>query len=161
MKRIYIVRHAKSSWDDLTLGDKQRPLNKRGKRDAPIMAQRISERHKTIDMLCSSSSQRTRETAGHFMGHLTFTKVEYMDKIYHAPSDVLLEVIHDLPPEAETAMILGHNPGSTNLYNHFADEYLDNLPTCGVFMLEIDGEWSDADQQNTSVTYLTYPKSVS
>jgi len=158
MKRIYIVRHAKSSWADLTLSDKDRPLNVRGNRDAPIMAQKIKAITPEIDELYASTSQRTRETSDHFKMHVSFAKVTYLDRIYHAPYQDLLEVIQDISEEITTAMLIGHNPGSTDLYNHFASEYLDNLPTCGIFVLEIDGQWIDTDQQNTVARGLIYPK---
>jgi len=158
MKRIYIVRHAKSSWADLTMSDKDRPLNARGNRDAPVMAQEIKAINPQIDGLFSSTSQRTRETSDHFKKHLEFGNVTYQDKIYHAPYQDLIEVIHDIPEDMNIAMLIGHNPGSTDLYNHFATDYLDNLPTCGIFILEIDGKWIDADQQNTVVKQLLYPK---
>jgi len=158
MKRLYIVRHAKSSWADFSLKDIERPLNKRGNRDAPFMAEKIGAIDTDIDILLCSTSQRTRETADHMMKHLTFDSIRYEEKIYHAPMSDLIEVIYDIPSEHSTAMIISHNPGSTDLYNYFTDKYLDNLPTCGVFMLEIDGAWTDADQQQTSVSHLMYPK---
>ncbi len=158
MKRIFIVRHAKSSWADLSLRDKDRPLNARGNRDGPVMAEKIKAITGKIDGLFSSSSQRTRETSAHLMKHLEFDQVSYLDKLYHASYQDMIEVIHEVPQDMDTAMIVGHNPGSTDLYNYFASSYLDNLPTCGVFLLEIDGNWQDADQQHTVVKHLMYPK---
>lgn len=158
MKRVYIVRHAKSSWADLSMRDIERPLNPRGNRDAPRIAQFISDRTPVIDLLLCSTSQRTRETAAHFDNHISFTKVEYKEKIYHAPYTDIVDVIIGIPSEVSWAMVIGHNPGSTDLYNHFASSYLDNLPTCGAFLLSIDGAWEDIDQQNTKVSQLVYPK---
>ena len=122
------------------------------------MAQKVMAMNHQIDGLFSSTSQRTRETTAHFLKYIEFGHVSYIDKIYHAPYVDLIEVIHDIPQNMNTAMLIGHNPGSTDLYNYFASEYLDNLPTCGVFVLEIDGAWIDADQQNTDVKHLLYPK---
>jgi len=158
MKRLYIVRHAKSSWADLSLRDVDRPLNARGNRDAPVMAKKVQNADAHIDALYCSISQRTRETAAHFKGGLTFGSIDYLDKIYHAPYEQLIEVIYDIPADKNTAMIIAHNPGSTDLYNHYADDYLDNLPTCGIFLIQINGEWTDADQQHTTVSHLMYPK---
>lgn len=159
MKRIYLSRHAKSSWNDLSLSDHDRPLNKRGLRDAPMMAEKVSSLIPAVDILVSSSAKRALETSEYFAKALKFKKITTESKLYHAGPSEILEVIGDLPSEYDSAFLFGHNPGFTFLYNHFARVPIDNLPTCGLFGLESTADdWYDVDTTNTRVELYIYPK---
>ena len=159
MKIIYCIRHAKSSWEDYSLPDLERPLNNRGRRDAPVMAGHLSKKNANFDLLLLSPSKRTRETADYFNSALNISQITIKDEIYHATLDTLMETITDLSPSVNIACIIGHNPGMTYLYNQFSSKLLDNLPTCGIFCLKISAEnWSDMDTSNTIADHLIYPK---
>lgn len=158
MKRIFFIRHAKSSWADFKLADIDRPLNKRGHRDAPFMAEKLSAIMPTVDLIICSPARRAQETLTYFSNHVKSEQVQTLNQVYHASQETLLEVVHGIDPSVETALIFGHNPGFTMVYDHFADKFLDNLPTCGIFELRIDASWADADTTNTTVGHLIYPK---
>ena len=159
MKQIYFSRHAKSSWGDLTLMDIDRPLNKRGLRDAPIMADKLAQRCNSIDLLISSPAKRTKITRTYFEKTISHKKTLIDDKIYEATVDRILEVIHDLDDQYESALLFGHNPAFTYVYNLFSQEAIENLPTSGLFGLtsQVDS-WSSVDSTNSDIDFLIYPK---
>ena len=159
MKSIYLSRHAKSSWGDLTLKDIDRPLNERGKRDAPIMAEQLKDRVQDIELCICSPSKRTRSTAKRFKKVYDFSDYQIADRIYHGSIDDMLHVIGGLDDQFNSAILFGHNPTYTYLYNLFAKDPIDNLPTSGLFALKsIASRWSDIDSTNTDVEFLIYPK---
>ncbi len=158
MKQVFIVRHAKSSWADPSLDDIDRPLNKRGKRDGPFMARKLAELVPHVDMILCSPARRARDTCKYFVKEIEVGRVTIDDAIYHAWPERIIERLQSLDEEVRSAMVFGHNPGLTSLYNHFSEEYLDNLPTCGIFELECSGKWSEMDPSNTSAKQLLYPK---
>lgn len=158
MRSIFFVRHAKSSWVDISLSDADRPLNSRGHRDAPYMAKKLAGIIPSVDLMICSPARRAQETSTYFTHEIKSKKKETIDKVYHASIDTLLDVIMEIDPSVRTAMIFGHNPGFTMVYDHFAKRPIDNLPTCGIFQIMIDGEWADSDTTNSAVGHLLYPK---
>ena len=158
MKRIFFIRHAKSSWADYKLADIDRPLNKRGHRDAPFMAEKLSAIIPVVDVTICSPARRAQETFTYFGNHIKSEQTQTLNQVYHASHETLLDVLHNIDPSFETALIFGHNPGFTMIYDHFATKFLDNLPTCGIFELRIDTTWANADTTNTTVGLLIYPK---
>ncbi len=159
MKRIYFSRHAKSSWADQSLQDIDRPLNKRGLRDAPIMADKLARRCERIDLLISSPAKRTMMSRTFFEQAISHKATLVDQKIYEATRDQVLEVIYDLDEQYESALLFGHNPAFTYLYNHFSEKFLDNLPTSGLFGITSSAKnWSDVDTINSDMDFLMYPK---
>jgi phosphohistidine phosphatase len=159
VKRIYCVRHAKSSWSDPFLDDIDRPLNKRGKKDSPFMAAKLKEMVENVEYAAVSPAKRARRTAEEFEKIYKLKGRDIVTKIYHASSDMLIDVLHDLPQQYDSAMIFGHNPGFTFLHNTFAARKIDNLPTCGIFEIVSDvEEWEDIDTTNSRVGFVIYPK---
>ena len=159
MKRLLFCRHAKSSWKDYSLKDIDRPLNKRGQRDAPFIAQKLKTYLGSIDLLFTSPAKRAVLTRSYFINAIMHKNLALNESIYEASLDDLLNVICDLDDEYSTVMIFGHNPSLTSLYNHFSDDYIVNLPTCGIFGLSsVSLAWSDIDTTNTTVDFLIYPK---
>lgn len=159
MKRIYFSRHAKSSWGDLTLKDIDRPLNSRGKRDAPLMAEKLAQKIDQIDICISSPAKRTRSSAKQFRKILQFDDYSIANKIYHGSIEDVMDVVHSIDPKHESALIFGHNPTFTYLYNKFCTAPIDNLPTSGLFeLISTAPSWFDIDTTNTKVGFLIYPK---
>ena len=158
VKQVYFIRHAKSSWEYPNLADIDRPLNKRGKRDAPFMAEKLAQTAPEVDLILSSPAQRAKDTAAEFLSRMNVKEYKELKQIYHAWTDTLIEIINSLDDEINSVLVFGHNPGFTYLFNHFSDEYLDNLPTCGIFGLLCSSSWSDLDTTNTTVNLLLYPK---
>jgi phosphohistidine phosphatase len=161
MKTLTIVRHAKSAWDDPSLSDHQRPLAKRGLRDAPKMGVRLVDWGPPVDRVISSSAVRalmTAEMVTREMG-LPWDEIRVEDGLYHASETEMLELIQEQDDYLDGVMLFGHNPGMTYLVNDLSDLDLDNLPTCGVVILQFDVEsWTEVGEVLASSTVYDYPK---
>lgn len=161
MKTFYLVRHAKSSWDNPDLRDEERPLNERGLKDAPFMAKLMKSKGVEPDLLVTSPAIRALTTAAYFKMALDVEGEDFWvrDDIYEAMTVKITDIIHRLPEDAETVMIFGHNPTFTNVANLFTAKYIDNIPTCGVVCLRSDAAtWPDVDPSNTKVVEMFFPK---
>ncbi len=134
------MRHAKSSWKDPSLSDHERPLNSRGRRDAPRVADELNDRGWIPDLILVSSSKRTIQTLSGMAHRLGSTPSEVRQGIYHASVHDLLLELEDMPDDG-TTMILGHNPGSEMLINHLTGEW-HRMPTAAAALLtESGGIW--------------------
>lgn len=163
MKDILLIRHAKSSWSDPSLEDKKRPLNNRGKRDAPFMAAYIRECGLIPDILLSSPAKRAYSTAKHFHKEFeselsNFTKET--DLYFGSESDWLY-LINAVSEEHRCPAFFSHNPTITYFANSFQGDNFDNIPTCGVVHLKSTAqEWKDVDYGNTKIINHYFPKLV-
>lgn len=159
MKRLYFSRHAKSDWGYPRLDDHDRPLNERGRRDAPIMAVRARANISHIDLCISSTAKRAKSTAKAYRKVFNFNEYIKEPRIYSAYLDDILDLILEIPDKYSSAILFGHNPTFTEVYNHFSKDYLDNLPTCGFFgMTSTASFWQDVDHNNTTIDFLMMPK---
>lgn len=162
MKTIYFVRHAKSSWDDPMLRDHDRPLNKRGLRDAPHMAARLVKLNAAPDGVLTSSAKRAQQTAAFFTAALgvdaNHTLVD--EQLYHAWPDTIADRIRKLPEDWDTVLLFGHNPGYTDLANQVKnDRYIDNVPTCGITVATADvDDWGEFKLKEARRVGFMYPK---
>ncbi len=162
MKKLIVVRHAKSSWDFPDLDDFDRPLNKRGKSSAPEMGKRIAERGLKPDLIVSSPAKRAISTARRIAEELNFPKKAIVLEpiFYHDTMKDMIAVINAIPGDVNTLMIFGHNPMLTDLVNHLTGSDIFNIPTCGV--AEIDfyvTDWTQVQKAKGKLTYFDYPKS--
>ena len=125
MKTIILVRHAKSSWKDTSLDDFDRPLNKRGKRNAPFMGEKLKNRQIVPDLILSSPAKRAKKTATIVAKTIGYPKkkIQYSDNMYHSSARYLLEMVRNQDDESETIMLFGHNPD----FNDFADMLLNKI----------------------------------
>ncbi|THH35569.1 SixA phosphatase family protein [Neolewinella litorea] len=162
MKQVYLVRHAKSSWADPNLKDHDRPLNSRGRRDAPAMAARLAKSGLKVDGILTSSAKRTRQTAKAFAEAFGLGKDQILKekKLYHAGPRTIEKCVRNLPESWNTVLIFGHNPGYTEAANHLRhDDYIGNVPTCGIVGSELDVKsWSDWEMARAKRTAYYYPK---
>lgn len=165
MRTLYIVRHAKSSWGDPSLSDHDRPLNQRGRRDAPEMASRLKARGVKLDRLVVSSAQRAQETAAFFAEGLDVIagQRETVSELYEASPEVWVRVIQGLDERWETVMMIGHNPTITVLANALGRVDIANVPTCGILECRYRGEyWGNfGDQPSEMTVEFDYPKNIS
>lgn len=164
MKTLYFIRHAKSSWDDTTLSDHDRPLNARGKRDAPRMANRLRGMDVVPDGILTSSAKRAKQTAKTFREALGVSKenVIVREELYHAWPDAIEAQVRQLPDSWQTVLVFGHNPGFTELANRLINhQFIGNVPTCGITAASIElKSWASFElAAATRVAYL-YPKQV-
>jgi phosphohistidine phosphatase len=163
MKTLLIIRHAKSSWES-DLPDFKRPLNERGKKDAPIMARRLLDRKLSIDTFISSPAKRAKQTAELFCEEYkrTITDINFIDALYHAPAAFFFEVIKNIEDSFSSSAIFSHNPGITTFVNELVDKvHIDNMPTCGIFAITINiDKWSDFKEGKKEFLFCDYPKLV-
>lgn len=162
MRYLFITRHAKSSWADFTTADFDRPLNARGNRDAPEMAKRVIKRGVEIDALVSSPAKRAKATCEHFCHEFKADtgKIIFMDKLYHASTQVFYDVVHQLENKYYSVALFSHNPGITDFVNSLCENIrVDNIPTCGVFGVELDiKEWKDFKPKVNQFRFFDHPK---
>ncbi len=140
MKTLYIMRHGKSAWLSGAETDFERPLNPRGRRDVPAMAKTLHERNVRPDIIISSPARRAISTARLLCASVQFPicHIEEREPLYMASLKKLLTIISGLNRQHEQVILVGHNPGLTDLVNHFLGERLANLPTAAVMGLEAE-----------------------
>lgn len=160
MKTIYLVRHAKSSWQYDDIDDYDRPLKGRGIRDAHMISQWLLDELDGPQMLMSSPATRALHTAMIFARTLNFPfgEIQVDDRLYLATSETLLDIIQALPDDLDSVMFFGHNPTITNFVNRSVDQRIDNVPTSGVVCLRFEEEtWKDVSDSG-ELLYFDYPK---
>jgi phosphohistidine phosphatase len=162
MKRLTIVRHAKSDWSLPGQEDWDRPLSRRGQRDAPEMARRLRSRRLKPELMLSSPAVRALTTATVMARELKVPAAHVIqdERLYLASPVDLLTVIRERGGTAKHVMVFGHNPGLTEFANRLsAGDQIDNLPTCGVFTATFDlGAWSELDWGSGRDAEFDYPK---
>jgi phosphohistidine phosphatase len=162
MKTVYLVRHAKSDWSDASLSDFDRPLNERGKHDAPQMAERLRKKKISIDAFISSPAKRARKTASIFATEFGTKKEDiiFYEELYEADEENFSRVINKTDDEFKSIAIFSHNPGITGFANQLTHARIDNIPTCGVFAVKADcKKWKDFKEAQKEFLFFDYPKS--
>ncbi|MBL7940908.1 MAG: histidine phosphatase family protein [Flavobacteriales bacterium] len=161
MKTLYLCRHAKSSWADPGMDDFDRPLNERGLRNAPFMAQVFKQRGELLDRIVSSPAKRALTTARSFADALAISNDHFLQdrSIYLAERSTLMHVVNALPTAADRVMLFGHNPGFTELLDHLSDAGVDNLPTCGLVRIDFAlDDWKLLGKHTGNLVWFDYPK---
>jgi phosphohistidine phosphatase len=162
MKRLTLLRHAKSDWSLPGQNDWDRPLNKRGQRDAPDMARRLRARRLKPDLILTSPAVRALTTATVMARELKVPAAHVIqdERLYLASPTDLIAVIRELGGESKHLMVFGHNPGMSDCANRLsAGDHIDNLPTCGVFTARFDiRSWADLDWNSGQEAEFDYPK---
>jgi phosphohistidine phosphatase len=164
MKRLTLLRHAKSSWDNEGLSDHDRPLAPRGRRDAPRMGTRLARRGLEPDLLLTSSATRARKTTELVAAALDSKPIETRIEpdIYLASPGELLAVLKAVEDEVRELILIGHNPGFTLLANMLLPEIrLANLPTAGAVCIDCDTEsWQEIDDCDRRLVFYDFPKNT-
>ncbi len=161
MKSLYLIRHAKSSWDYPELRDIERPLNKRGRRDAPFMGSLLKGKGVRPDLLLSSPATRAYATAVFFAEALDYPpeQIRVAPEIYHGGEGDILALVRALDDTLSTVLLFGHNPVLTGLANRFARTYIPNVPTCGIVQVTSPADrWADFSETDARVVDFAYPK---
>ena len=162
MKSLYLLRHGKSSWSIPGLGDQQRPLNKRGTNDAPMMGQRFKGRGEHLEHIVSSPALRAHTTAELFAQACGFESdvIETNADLYFLGAGSIEDVILAQDDQVKSLMLVFHNPDITHFANSIDYEFhVDNIPTCGLIKLSCDiAQWRDWSLGNTSFDYFDFPK---
>lgn len=160
-KTLLLIRHAKSSWDDPALNDFDRPLNERGKKDAPEMAKRINDNKVKIDAFVSSPAKRARQTSKHFAREFDRKKKDIVleERLYEAGENTFYNVVEDLKNKWDSVAIFSHNPGITSFVNSLTETRVDDMPTCAVFAITADiDDWKDFKTGKKEFLFFDYPR---
>lgn len=166
VKRLYLLRHAKSSWDEPGLADRDRPLAPRGERASKSMAKYLRDEGIVPELVLCSPSKRTRETLER-LGLGDGTEVRIEDELYAASAGELLGALHEVPDEVESVMVIGHNPGIERLALELAvggdelDRMREKFPTAALATLELDGSWSELAPGGAELVSFVKPKELS
>ena len=166
MKRLFLLRHAKSSWDDPGLDDHDRPLAPRGRRASALIAEHLRRARIGPVLVLCSSARRTRETLERVMPALDPVEVRIERQLYGASSEDLLQRLRELPDEAESVMVLGHQPAIQELALHLAGEGSElervraKFPTAALATLSFVGEWSELGHRSAELIAYVKPKQL-
>ena len=156
-KTLYLVRHAKSSWSHSELTDFDRPLNKRGYRDAPEMGRRLKARGALPEIIICSPALRARETLENMQ--LAVENVVFDESVYAAATGELLTAIRTIKNDFSRAMLIGHNPSITLLAGRLSGHPVDNMPTCAIAEIGLDSDlWSKAGTCSAELLHFDYPR---
>jgi phosphohistidine phosphatase len=161
VKRLLLIRHAKSCWQDTELADIDRPLNGRGKRDAPAMAERLRQRYPCPDLILSSPAKRARKTAKLMAEAIGYDKsaIRQDPRIYLQGVDGLLAVLRDVDEQAEQVWLFGHNPDISALAERLAGAGLGEIPTAAVVALALPCQhWRELAGSRATLEHYDYPK---
>jgi phosphohistidine phosphatase len=151
VKRLVILRHAKSSWADSSISDWQRPLNERGERDAPRAGEWLHSRSLVPDLIITSDAVRARMTAEAVATAAGYTREIIIEpSLYHATPDAAIEVVNHIDAESATVMIVGHNPGFEELVEALTGKSI-SMPTAAIVVLDLPvNRWSELDTTLTA-----------
>lgn len=160
MKELILIRHAKSDWSNPLLDDFERPLNKRGEKNAPFMAKILKKEIQKPDLIISSPSFRTKLTLEYFLKEFEYKgEVIFEKSIYEAPFENLLKVIKNIDDKYKTIFLIGHNPGLNDLANFLLGSFEDNIATSGVLKIDFDtNSWKNISKDNSKLIFFKYPK---
>ena len=160
MPILTLVRHAKSSWQDSSLSDRDRPLNKRGQNNAPIMAERFLGRGLLPDVIVSSPALRALTTARVIASGINFDEASIVeeDAMYFEGSWAMRHIMQAQPNTCEHLMLVGHNPDMTTLLNDLAGYITSNMVTCAMATLHTESTWADIEYAHWRLLDYDYPK---
>jgi phosphohistidine phosphatase len=162
MRHLYLIRHAKSSWDNPLLRDFERTLNSRGVETAPKMAELLWKEGIKPDLIVTSPARRAMDTARFFGVQFGLMDDHFIPEknIYEASPTTILRIISQLPETAKTVFMFGHNPTFTEVANLFtSDDFIENIPTCGVVCLKSTAQqWNELHEGNTIIEQKWFPK---
>ena len=161
MKKLLLLRHAKSSWDDASLPDFERPLNERGRRAAPLMGEFMRRQKIRPDLVICSPARRTRETIARVLEAAGMTtEVRYDERIYEASVQALLDVVSGIEEDKLEVMLVGHNPGLENLLERLTGT-AERMPTAALAMITLNAEkWDEAQTKGGRLDRLVKAKEL-
>jgi phosphohistidine phosphatase len=159
MKRLYLLRHAKSSWDDESLADFDRPLNDRGLRAAPFMGELMADRGIRPDLIVSSPAERAKQTALLAKEASGFdVPIKYDERVYEASPQTLRTVVSQIPEESDSALLVGHNPGMEGIVRYLTGE-LQPMPTAALASIKLSiDKWESVDERVGILEFVIRPK---
>ena len=164
MRKLYVVRHSKSSWKDLSIDDFDRPLNKRGKNDSKFIGKLLNRMGVKSDLIISSPAKRALKTAVNISKELDYEvdNLNFEINLYEASLENLLKVINSIDDKNKIVIIIGHNPSLNMLVNFLQSQKdIPNIVTSGVVGLSFDTKWKKIKQNSAKLISYEYPKKYS
>ena len=162
MVTLFLIRHAKSDWNDPAMADFDRPLNERGKRNAPFMGKKLVEKGEKPELLVSSTAKRAFSTAKRIAKELNYeeSKIVRVDELYHAPVEAWLKVVNAFDiTQAKSIMCFGHNNGITEFVNYLTKGNIANMPTCSIAKIQFNfDKWAMVSGGTGELINFDYPK---
>jgi len=161
MKTLYLVRHAKSSWKYPNLDDFERPLNKRGHKNVPVIGKVLKKLKVAPDLVISSPANRAATTARMIAAAINYPlgKIRYSEAIYEFNEKALIHVVKQIDDAVNKAMVVGHNPALNGLADYIGDQSIGNIPTCGVICVELDIlSWANINAHCGKLKFFEFPK---
>lgn len=161
MMNLFLCRHAKSSWSEPGLADKERPLNERGKNDAPLMGNILKNKQEFPDLIISSPAKRALKTAKIIAEKLDYkTKnIEINKNLYMAGINEFIDVISHINKDHKNVMLFSHNYGITDFANYISNSDIQNIPTCGIVKISfVIKNWQEIQNTKGNLQYFIYPK---
>jgi phosphohistidine phosphatase len=161
VRRLYLIRHAKSSWTEPDLADFDRPLSNRGKLDAPFMGKRLAAYGVRPDLILASPAKRARKTALLIAAAVGYGEkdIVFDEDIYESDVPGLLSIIAKVPARVGVLFLVGHNYAITDLADYLSGRSIGNIPTCGIVAIEFaDGSWSELQAGSGRTLFFDYPK---
>lgn len=161
MKHLYLIRHAKSSWSNPALSDFERPLNKRGRRDAPVMGRRLASAAYQPECILSSPARRARKTARIIGAEMSLPKPDIIidQALYTFTAEGVLDIIKKSQDSIKVLALVGHNHGITECAEYLSGEQLGNIPTCGIVLIEFSCDsWNGVHPDFGRLLFFDYPK---
>lgn len=160
-RQLTLIRHAKSSWDEAGVKDRDRPLNERGERDAPLMGRRLMARGARPTLILTSPAVRARRTAQVIAREIGYPQefLQREEDLYLASPDEIVAVIARQDSSFRDLIVCGHNPGLTELANRLTGAGIDNVPTTGVVVIGLDlKSWADLDGAEGELLLFDFPR---
>jgi len=161
MKKIYLIRHAKSSWKDATIDDFERPLNGRGKRDVAFMGKRLKMFEVMPDLIYTSPAKRAEKTAKEIAKEIACDKkkIKLNDTLYEGSYESYLDLIHTIDDHYSSIFIIAHNPTITEVGERLSGAILSNIPTCAIVCISFDVEsFKEITEESGHILFFDYPK---
>ena len=160
-KELFVLRHAKSSWDESSVDDVDRTLTLRGINDAHAMANRLKKQLKDIDLILASHANRATHTATIFAEIIGYplSNIKISSKLYDIGDNQFTSIVKELSDDLTRVLIVGHNPTFTYFVNRYLRSTIDNIPTTGIVGLSFNtGSWSDISKDVLQSSFFDYPK---
>ena len=161
MKKLYLIRHAKSSWSEEGMSDFERPLNKRGKKDLPFMANRLKEFGVKPDLILSSPAKRAQKSAKTIAETINYSadNISYDESLYDSSYTTYRYLLDSLDDKLNTVFIVAHNPTLTEVGERLSGAILTNIPTCSIVCIEFDVKsFKDIEEGSGKIIFFDYPK---
>lgn len=159
MKKLFLIRHAKSDWSNKSLDDFDRPLNKRGKKNASLMGKLLRDKHIHPDLIISSPAYRARTTTKKIAKKINYQNdIMYNENLYEASLKTILEIVSFIEDENDEVFVISHNPG-LNMLAFYLIDFNNNLPTCGILEINFECDsWREVKKNNAKFVSFEYPK---